>query len=214
METIKELYVLGLGRNTPVFLDIAEQSGYAIKGLYHYNDDLTGTMQLDYEVLGSYDNLFSGSLQGKAFLLTMGDNDLRHRLAEKIRACSGATPAIIHPMAVISRFAEVGQGVIVSPFSYIQANTTVGDDTVILSHVNISHNNLVGKACFFAGGAILGAYTNVSDKVFVGIGAKIISDKVEFIGEKAYIGAGSLVTKSVSANTLVKGVPAKEVLNK
>ena len=45
---VKNIYVLGIGHNTPVFVDLAEACGYTIAGLYHYNDDRTGQVDHDF----------------------------------------------------------------------------------------------------------------------------------------------------------------------
>ena len=119
-------------------------------------------------------------------------------------------PSIIHPTAVISRFAKISPiGVYISAFSHIQADTIIEQGTVILSGVNISHTNHIGKYCFIAGGSTIGAYTTLEDYVFIGQGALSISGKVKTIGNHAYIGARSLLTKSIEANTIVAGSPAK-----
>ena len=46
---MKDIYVLGIGHNTPVFIDLAEICGYTIAGLYHYNDDRTGQVDHGFE---------------------------------------------------------------------------------------------------------------------------------------------------------------------
>ena len=102
-------------------------------------------------------------------------------------------------------------GVYISAFAHVQADTKIEEGTIILSGVNISHTNTIGKYCFIAGGATIGAYTNVQDFVFVGQGALTISNKVKYIDEKAYIGAGSLITKSVEKKNVVMGRPAKVI---
>lgn len=211
----EQLYVLGVGHNTPVFIDLAEQCGYNILGLYHYNSNRTGENEHGFKILGAFDDLFSkGDLEGKNFLLTMGDNQIRARLIEKIMRMGGNVPSLIHPTAVVSRFAEISPtGVYISAFSHIQADTEIGQGTVVLSGVNISHTNKIGRYCFIAGGATIGAYTIVEDFVFVGQGALSISAKVKTIGSNAYIGAESLVTKSVPANVVVAGHPAKIIKN-
>lgn len=210
-DKIKEIYALGIGHNTPVFIDLAESCGYKVIGLYHYNDDRTGKIEHGFKILGSFNDLFSQkNLLNMNFLLTMGDNKIRTEVSNKIIALGGNVPTLIHPMAVISRFAKIAPiGVYISPFSYIQADSSIGANTIILSHVNISHTTKIGNSCFIAGGVIIGAYTNIEDYVFVGQGALSISGKVNLIGKNAYIGARSLITKDIPSNTIAVGIPAK-----
>lgn len=210
-ENTKELYAFGVGHNTPVFIDLAMDCGYSIAGLYHYNTDRTGEIDHGFNILGSFEDLFSlGNLTGKSFLLTMGDSSIRMELAKRIIELGGNVPTLIHPTAVISRFATISKiGVYISAFSFVQADSSVGDNTVILSHVNISHTTTIGKGCFIAGGATIGAYTEVEDNVFIGQGALSISAKVKKIGKQSYVGARSLLTKDVPENAVVAGCPAR-----
>lgn len=208
---MKKIYALGVGHNTSVFIDLAEACGYTIVGLYHYSNERTGEVDHGFKIIGSFDDLFaSGDLHGKNFLLTMGDNKIRTELTDKIISMGGNVPTLIHPMAVISRFAEISPiGVYISPFTYVQADSSVGRNTVLLSHVNISHTTKIGNSCFIAGGATIGAYTIVEDTVFVGQGALSISGKVKYIGRGAYIGARCLITHDVPKNVVFSGNPGK-----
>lgn len=210
-EPQKTMYALGVGHNTPVFIDLAEACGYKIEGLYHYNDSRTGETDHGLKILGSFDDLYSkGSLDDMNFLLTMGDNIIRTEVSNKIRQLGGNVPTLIHPTAVISRFANISPiGVYISPYTYVQADSVIEDNTVLLSHVNISHTTHVGRSCFIAGGSIVGAYTKVGDFVFIGQGALSISSKVNIIGDNAYIGACSLLTKDVPENAIICGIPGK-----
>ena len=207
----KEIYALGVGHNTPVFIDLAEACGYTIKGLYHYNNERNGQIDHNFEIIGCFDELFTqGDLKGKNFLLTMGDNKIRTTLSDKIQALGGNVPTLIHPTAIISRFAKISEvGVYINPFAYVQADSEIESNTIILSGVNISHTNHIGKSCFIAGGATIGAYTTIEDFVFVGQGALSISGKVKTIGQYAYIGARSLITHDVLPHSIIAGSPAK-----
>ena len=207
----EEIYALGVGHNTAVFIDLAEACGYTVIGLYHFNNDRTGEKEHEFEILGSFDDLFARcDLTGKKFLLTMGDSKIRTELTDKIIALGGEVPSMIHPDSVVSRFADISSvGVYISPFTYVQANSSVGKNTVLLSHVNISHNTRIGDSCFIAGGAMIGAYTQIDDFVFVGQGTVSISSKCKYIGDHAYIGAGSLLTKDIPSNVVVAGSPAR-----
>lgn len=210
---MKEIYALGVGHNTPVFIDLAEACGYIIKGLYHFDSSRTGSENYGFSVLGSFDDLFSSdSLYGKNYLLTMGDSKIRKELSDKIISKGGVVPSLIHPKAIVSRFSEISTiGVYIGPFTYVQACSTIGDNTVLLSHVNISHDTHIGNCVFVAGGSMIGAYTTVEDFVFIGQHVTSISGKVKRIGNNAYIGAGALLTSDVIGNTIVAGVPAKEI---
>ena len=210
---MKEIYALGVGHNTPVLLELAENCGYKIKGLYHYNESRTGEFDHGFEILGSFDDLFSKrSLDGMSFLLTMGDNEIRTNLSEKIISLGGSVPSLIHPMSIISRFANISPiGVYILPFTFVQADSCIGKNTILLSHVNISHTTTIGNSCFIAGGATIGAYTVMEDYVFIGQGALSISGKVSCIGEHSYIGARALLTKDVNRNDIITGIPGKSI---
>lgn len=211
--TMKRIYALGVGHNTPVFIDLAVAAEYEVAGLYHYNDERTGQTDHGFEILGSFDDLFhSSSLQGMCFLLTMGDSQIRARLISQILEKGGEVPSLIHPTAVISQFATISPiGVYISAFSFVQADTTIGEGTVLLSGVNISHTNSIGRYCFVAGGSTIGAYTIMEDFVFVGQGVLSISGKVSRIAHHAYIGAGSLLTHDVAAGEVLVGRPARVI---
>lgn len=210
---MKKIYALGVGHNTPVFIDLAEACGYTIMGLYHYNEERTGEFDHGFKIIGSFNKLLNArDLTGMNFLLTMGDNSIRTELANKLIALGGNVPTLIHPTAVISRFAQISPiGVYISPFTYVQADSSIGKNTILLSHVNISHSTSIGNSCFIAGGAMVGAYTTVEDFVFIGQGALSISEKVKTIGEGAFIGARTLITKDIPPKTIVKGLPGKVI---
>ena len=209
----RKIFALGIGHNTPVFVDLAEACGYEVAGLYHYTEGRTGEFDHGMQIIGTFDDLFSmKSLHGLNFLLTMGDNQIRSSLSDKIISMGGSVPTLIHPSAIISRFAQVSPvGVYISPFTYVQADTKIDRNTILLSHVNISHTNVIGRNCFIAGGSTVGAYTTVEDNVFIGQGALTISGKVKKIGTNAYIGARSLITRDVEPNAVVAGAPAKVI---
>ena len=80
----KQIYILGIGHNTPVFMDLALDCGYHIAGLYHYNDERMGEINYGYKVLGSFNDLFQQEVCQKNFLLTMGDIQIRKILCEQL----------------------------------------------------------------------------------------------------------------------------------
>ena len=210
---MEKLYLLGVGHNTPGSIDLAESCGYEVAGLYHYNNERTGELEHGFKILGSFDDLFNKeSLSGMNFQLTMGDNNIRAKLCKRIIKKGGNIPSLIHPMSIISHFAKISPiGVYIYPFTFIDADTEIGDCTVILSHVHIAHNNTIGQYCFISCEACIGAYTNMEDFVFVGQGGLSISSKVKMIGHHAYIGANALLTHDVLPYQVLAGSPARVI---
>ena len=54
----KEIYVLGIGRNSITMIDLAEDCGYRIAGLLHYNHDCIGEHYFDYRIDGCFEDIF------------------------------------------------------------------------------------------------------------------------------------------------------------
>lgn len=211
----KTLYALGIGFTTPVFIELALDSGYEIAGLYHYNDERTGEVDHGYIILGSFNDLFNQNLSGKSFLLTMGDMNIRKDLTEKIINRGGIVPTIIHPTALISRFANVSQsGVLIAPKCVVQADVTIGDGVVMRDQALICHTTNIGEFVFIGPQALVGALLDVGRLAFIGQKALLISKKAKNIGAQCTIGAGSVVTKSVEDSATVIGNPAKVLYKK
>jgi len=204
-----EITILGIGHNTPLVIEICESCGFSIAGLWHYNSDLNGRIEHGYCVLGSYDDLFSSSIDGKYFALSHGKNDLRTKYYNQIKIKGGIIPALIHPTANISRFSNIEEGCIVGIHSIVNSYSNISENTFIGDGVIIEHDVNVGSNSFIAFGAKIGAYTKIGENVFIGAGAITISGKVASIGSNSIIGAGSVVTRSTNIGDVVCGNPAK-----
>jgi UDP-perosamine 4-acetyltransferase len=212
MKESKEIYVLGIGHNSIVYIDMLEQIGYTIKGLYHYNSERTGEFYYGYQILGSFDDLYSiGDFSGMNFALSMGDNRIRKTVFEKIVSMGGSVPTLIHPKADVSKYAQLGVGVVIHSNAVVHPDVKIGNNSIVSYNCSLTHQSILGNHCYIAGHALIGAYTTIGNNVFVGLGAILISDKVKSIGDNAIIGAGAVVSSSVEANVVVAGVPARVI---
>ena len=207
---MKELFALGVGHSTPLFIEIAEAAGWKVAGLYHYNNERTGDFDHGFEILGSFEDLYHQDIYGKNFLLTMGDMQIRKEVAERLLILGGTVPSILHPRARISRFAQIaGCGVIVGDGVELQSDVVIENNVVIRSDVTICHNTTIKPNVFVGPKALIGAYITISDFAYIGQGSILISEKTQSIGVSSMVGAGALVTKPVPNNVLVVGSPAK-----
>lgn len=205
------IYVLGVGSNSIVTIDLAEACGYQIGGLFHYKAGLTGEEVCGHQIIGTNDELFASSLIGKNFALSMGDNEIRSNLFGLIVEKGGNIPTLIHPSAIVSKHAKCKSGVQIYANSIVDPDVIIEEDTIISAKCTVLHGCRIGKHCFFAPDAVIGAKTQVDDFAFVGLNATLISTKARYIGKHAVIGAAAVVTKPVEAWKIVAGMPASEI---
>ena len=113
----------------------------------------------------------------------------------------------IHPSAVVSPFARLGEGIQVMAGAVIQPGVTIGDNSIINTRASIDHDCKIGAHVHIAPGVTLSGDVTVRDRSHVGTGASVIQGVK--IGEDCLVGAGAVVVGDVGANQKVMGVPAR-----
>lgn len=91
-------------------------------------------------------------------------------------------------------------------------NTVFEDNVKIDSLVHIGHDVHLGKNVEIPAGAIVGGFCEIEEGAFIGINATL-RNRIK-IGEKAFVGMGSVVTKSIPEGITVVGNPAKPLEKK
>lgn len=116
----------------------------------------------------------------------------------------------------------LGDNVFVGPFVEIQGNTRIGRDSKIQSHTFICEYVTIGERCFIGHGVMFAndmfrdgkpnadreswGRIVIGSDVSIGSGATILAVS---ICDGAVIGAGSVVTKSITEKGVWAGNPAK-----
>ncbi len=134
-----------------------------------------------------------------------------------VRVCGGGSISIgqnceIHPLAMILTYGgdiQIGNDCSVNPCAivYGHGGVKIGNSVRIAAHTVIipaNHNAPTGHVPLHLSG-VSGHGIVIEDDVWLGAGCRIL-DGVR-IGKGAIVGAGSVVTKSVAANTTVAGFP-------
>ena len=116
---------------------------------------------------------------------------------------------------------RIGSFCILSRYVTINYNTTIGDRTKIMDCTHITGNAEVGEDVFISllvgttnDNSMRAGYSDehtlgprIENQAVIGVGASLLPGIT--IGERATIGAGSVVTKNVDAGQTVVGAPAR-----
>ena len=115
---------------------------------------------------------------------------------------------VIHPRINLGDV-KIGLGNLIYENALIQPYVKIGNHCVISSNSGIAHESTIGDYVFVGPSSYLCGKVNIKDEVFIGAGAKILPRII--IGYKTQIGASSLITKSISSNKKVIGIPGKSL---
>jgi acetyltransferase-like isoleucine patch superfamily enzyme len=123
---------------------------------------------------------------------------------------------------VIGNNVKIGEGTRIGSFCDIGRDVVIGKNCIVQAHVTISNECTLGNDVFIGPNSSLLndlfphssrlTPSVVKDGVIVG-GCVTILPEVT-LGKNCVVAAGSVVTKSVPPDTVVKGVPAKVMMSR
>jgi sugar O-acyltransferase (sialic acid O-acetyltransferase NeuD family) len=207
------LLLIGAGGHCRVILDMLLQSGeYSVAGLIDQKDR-AGQEVLGVSVIGTDQDLPQLFKKGirHCFMAvgSVGDPGLRVKLAALAGEAGFIFPNLIHPSAVISSRAELGQGNFIAPGAIMNVNARIGDHCIVNTGAIIDHDCRLGDFVHVAPGAVLSGGVIVGNSTHIGTGSAVVQDTR--IGAGTVIGAGSVVTGDISGGVVAYGNPCKEI---
>jgi sugar O-acyltransferase (sialic acid O-acetyltransferase NeuD family) len=140
---------------------------------------------------------------------SVGNIDVRKRIYLKAKKLGFIFPVIIHPQAVVSKNASLGEGTFVSAGAAINPGVAIGVCCVINTGAVVEHDCTLGDFVHVSPNATLCGNVTVGDGTHVGAGATVIEGFA--IGNNSLIGAASLVAGNIGNGWLCYGVPAKKI---
>jgi UDP-perosamine 4-acetyltransferase len=208
---LKKLIILGAGGHAKVVIDLFRESN-------------------EFQIIGCLDQTCSGQVNGVSILgddsllpslrmdgvshafIALGNNVTRAGLGKKASALGFLLANARAQGARISPSAQIGAGVAVMNGAVINAETTIADLVIINSNATVEHDCRIGSAAHIAPGAILTGNVTVGEMALLGAGSCILP--TISIGDRAVVGAGAVVTRNVPADSIMRGVPARQYSGK
>ena len=143
-------------------------------------------------------------------VICIGDPEKRRIVAERYKTNENLIfPIIDLTNGGVSPDTTLGEGCILSRGSVVSANVTLGKFVFLNLNTTVCHDGVVEDYVTFSPGTTLAGNVEVGEETFFGIHASVIPGQT--IGKQVVVGAGAVVTHDIRNNTVVVGVPAREV---
>ena len=175
--------------------------GYKVTGFIDNSRKLQNSLINGIPVLGSTDDLDEIKINADYVHVAIGDNAARGRLFKLLKKKNLKVATIIHPSAVVSNRAIIGEGSFIGARAVIGNNVVIDKVNIINTGAIVEHDTRLGFSVYFGQGAKTEARVKIDDYCFVGVGATILPDI--HIGSAALIGPNAVVDKDVPVKSTV-----------
>jgi len=141
---------------------------------------------------------------------------------------------------IIGKNVQFGKDIVLWNYVVIGDNTKLGEGTLIGSFCDIGKDVIIGKNCIIQAHVTISNECKLGNNIFIGPNSSLLNDKFPHsrcltpstikdnvviggcvtilpsvtIGKNSVIAAGSVVTKDILTETVVKGIPAKLMMTR
>jgi sugar O-acyltransferase (sialic acid O-acetyltransferase NeuD family) len=200
----------GFGRETAEIAQAIARAGDSCWAPVFYDDSPTA------------DNLTKASASGLSFRGAvadlLGQSDVRHAVIAigdpKVRSALSRLlddglefPVLVHPDASVARSVRLGRGSVVAPGARVSADVEVGRHVHVDQNATIGHDARIGDFARLNPQSCISGNVILEEQVVVGANATVLQGLR--IGSRTLVGAGAVVTRSVAADVVVMGIPAR-----
>lgn len=204
----RPLILIGGGGHCKSVIEVAESTGYEIKGILDMPDEVGKEVLPGHKIIGTDDEI-PQYVEECDFIITVGfikNPALRIKLYNKVKAAGGRLATIIASTAHVSKYAELGEGTIIMHHAFVNAGAKIGDNCIINTFVNIEHDAEVGNQCHISTGTMVNGECKIGENCFIG-SQSVCANCIE-IASDIIVGAGSVVRKSIRVKGIYAGNPA------
>lgn len=212
----EKIILIGCGEHARMVIDNIEEIGnIEVFGIVTSIKEDVGKYMYGYQIIGTnsdIDDIFTRNSDLTGYFLTIGTlknanmkarEDMYKRLDTKYRAIN-----IIHPNAIVSKHAVIGNGNIFEAYTKVANGAVVGSHCIINSFSAVNHDQTIGNNVLIAGNVSM-AGLRIGENTIIADGASIGFKKS--VGKNCVIGDGAVVTKDIPDNAIAYGNPAKVI---
>lgn len=203
--------ILGASGHGKVIAEIAELNGFS--DIHFYDDRWPDLTQIEHwSVLGNSNTLINQLSEYANIVVAIGHNATRLNKYRMLFDHGGCCFPLVHPSAVVSRYAKLGCGTVVMAGAVINSFSNIGNGCIINTAASVDHDCVIADGVHICPGAHLAGAVEVAEASWLGIGCHI--KQLIKIGSNVVVAAGATVINDVLNNQTVVGVPAKPICRK
>ncbi len=199
--------IIGYSGHSFVVLDAAKQMNLEVKYYCERNQATFNPLDINYLGDEGSDSFDWNSVD--QFILGIGDNKIRQKVANLILSKKKILLNVVHPSSIISNFATFGAGNFIAANVTINVLAKIGNNCILNTGCIIEHECIIESGAHIAPGTVLAGNVSVGENSFIGANS-VVKQGIK-IGKEVTVGAGSVVIKDIPDNEIWAGNPAKKL---
>lgn len=194
------MHIIGAGGHAKVVIDILEELGVEIEGVWDENPELLSF--INYEVRGNF--MAFKAIKADHVIIAIGNNETRKILSAQLDRHTGT---LVHPRSSIAKSVILGVGTVVMANASVNSFAKIGKYVIVNTNASVDHDCKIADFVHISPQVGLAGNVEVGEGTHIGIGASVIQGIK--IGKWATIGAGTAVIKDVPDFAVVVGNPGR-----
>jgi sugar O-acyltransferase (sialic acid O-acetyltransferase NeuD family) len=201
---MQRLAIVGASGHGKVVADLAELLGYEVA---FYDDAYPKKTNIEHwSVIGTFDELLKNKNDYKNAVVAIGNNSIRAYICHQLINANFNLPLLIHPSAVVSKYAKISSGSVVFASAVVNAFAQVGQNCIINTGAVVEHDCVIDDGVHLSPNVTLAGGTKIGKLSWLGLGS--VTKQLIEVGTNTTVGANSTVTKNIPSNVTAFGSPA------
>ncbi len=195
------MYLFGASGHGKVIIDSIQSDTKSESLVAVYDDNPKEEKLLGIPVLKTDDKIEDTQ---ERWIIGVGNNAIRKNIAQKIK---GLFLKAIHPSAVISTLAQIGEGTVIMANAVVNSEAQIGKHCIINTGAVVEHDCIFEDFVHISPNASIAGAVTIGEGTHIGIGASVI--QCITIGKWCTIGAGAVIIDNVPDYAVVVGNPGR-----